>query len=605
MIFEIFGTIGFDDPRSPSVVNPLFRDGIYRRAGNQRLERKVKGLGIVCVSRSKAEEYVFEDKDFLMVCVGEPRSRGPRSIRLNARKIHDLHGDKGDDFIDDIKGNFQLVLYDLAQNKISLINSRFGVSPFYYSFRRGILMFSSNLRVIAAGTQDRRDLDTTAIAEYSLFGYPLGDRTIFREVRSMRPAERIVVRRDSLKGDIYWNHRDLITQDAYPADEALSIGAELFRQTVDTYAAEPEKICMSLTAGFDGRTILSVTDKKPDDCLFYSFGIKGSLNVSIPQQICQHLKLKYRPVWLDEEYEKAFNTYARQAVEFSDCLATFERANYPFAFRKLSDFSSIMVTGIFGSELMRTFQNVSIGYMITKNYVDLVRADDKKIMLLSLISRARDSYYDPTIYDPDNDELTEHILGECFDNYSGITENERFFLFLLHEGARKYFGGEVHMERIYGTNRFPFLDDDFVEFIFRSPFSGVKSNPLRPSIKQRFTSQYFYARIMEKFMPRLLNFSTDHGYPPRYIIAKAPLLKIAPSLFLKRVRQLAGRNREFKIEEWSDKFYQEYFKLGAADRDFFSRKLNADFESGKWKTNRFAFAKASSLALYLDIVHGS
>ncbi|MEO0129341.1 MAG: hypothetical protein ABIL02_03800 [candidate division WOR-3 bacterium] len=160
-------------------------------------------------------------------------------------------------------------------------------------------------------------------------------------------------------------------------------GSELFKKTVKQYTISPPKKCLSLTGGFDCRAIFSVLEEDTQDFICYSFGIPGSLNISIPEKICRENNINYLPIYLDEDYEKVFDDYALQAIYYSDCLSTFERANYPYAFKKLSEFSPVVITGIFGSELMRTFQNVSIGYMINKNFGRLNFARDKKHKELS------------------------------------------------------------------------------------------------------------------------------------------------------------------------------------------------------------------------------
>ena len=82
------------------------------------------------------------------------------------------------------------------------------------------------------------------------------------------------------------------------------------------------------------------------------------------------------------------------------------------------------------------------------------------------------------------------------------------------------------MERPWAINRFPFLDDEFVEFAFKSPMAGVYSRTLTPTVENRFKSQYFYAYVIKKYRPELLKMRTDHGYSPGDVLSPMPLLKI-------------------------------------------------------------------------------
>ena len=114
-------------------------------------------------------------------------------------------------------------------------------------------------------------------------------------------------------------------------------------------------------------------------------------------------------------------------------------------------------------------------------------------------------------------------------------------MFLFTEGLRKYFGAEIQMERPWGINRFPFLDDEFVEFAFRAPFAGVYSRTLHPTVANRFQSQYFYAYIIRKYRPKLLNALTDHGYAPRDVISPLALWRIGPQFLVPALASPAHR----------------------------------------------------------------
>jgi len=601
MIFDISGLISFQ-PDFKVLSNNFF---LYQKIYNKNY-LNLNNLQVYYLTRGNADDSIFENEDSVIFIINDVFAR-QNAIKITsgnnhplcARELFRLYQQFDIKFIQYIKGNFQIFISNKKNRLCLIFNSKFGVSPFYYYFVDNTLTFSTNLQAMINCGAIRANLDKIGAAEYAIFGYPLGDRTIFEDIKNLSPASYLIVKDNSIEVKKYWDLKDLIEQKLYPEKDALEDGSELFKKTIKLYAVEPDKICLSLTGGFDGRAILSVLEKKPENFLCYSFGIPGSLNVSIPEKICKENNINYLPIYLDEEYEKVFDEYAMQAIHFSDCLSTFERANYPYAFKKLSEFSPIIITGIFGSELMRTFQNVSIGYVVNKNFVELNFSQEKERMLALIISQMQDnSYYNSSIFD--NNELIEHILDECIKKYDGLSDNQRFYFFLLNEGVRKYFGGEVHMERIYATNRFPFLDDDLVEFVFKSPFSGIYTNPLKPTVKQRFHSQMFYTYVIKKYRPELLNYITDHGYPPKYLLSKKPFLKIGPVFLINRLKQKTKGYREFKTEEWSEKYYRKYLLQKGIDKNLFSRRLNEDYETGIWKKNPIEFARAASLKLYLE-----
>lgn len=607
MIFDILGLVDFHRDIDGFNIGDIFNGKIYENMVGEKNCRKWRNFQIICLHRGCIKDDIFENNNLYITVIGEillndigTKRFESMNPRLSAYHISRFYRNFGLDFVKDIKGNFQIIIIDGQEKITSIINSRFGISPFYYSFVNNTLVFSTNLEAVINCSVIKADLDKIGVAEYAIFGHLLGNRTIFKNVKYLPPASYLIVKSHFIEVKKYWDWENLLSRRLDSEQNAFEIASELFKKTVNQYVQEPTRISLSLTGGFDGRSILSVLDKEPENFQCYSFGIPKSYNISIPYKICKENAINYLPIYLDKNYEKVYERYALEAIFLSDCLSTFERANYPYAFERLSLFSPVVITGIFGSELLRTFQNISIGYMVNKNFVNLNFAQDKKKTLAEIIKNTRESSYYLTDIFRNDDELIDCIYEECFKKYAGLGDNQRFYLFLLNEGVRKYFGGEVHMERIYATNRFPFLDDDFVDFIFKSPFSGIYTNPLKPTVKQRYNSQLFYSYVIKKYRPELLNYPTDHGYPPKYLLSKMPLLYIGPSFVFNQIKLRITKYREFETEKWSENFYRKYLLRNHCDTFLFSNRLRDDFISGIWKVNRIDFARAVSLKLYLE-----
>lgn len=555
----------------------------------------------------KTQSYL-KDGDLHLLLVGETYWGNHRKERQGCHKqplavhdILDLFYRNPNGFMHDIKGNYALVLIDDMKRRCTLYNSRFGISPFYYALVDGVFFFSTNATLISDCMPIKPEIDLAAIAESALFNYPLGDRTYVRQVKVLLPGE--IVRADvtGVHRDLWWDVRRLFEQNLYSTHQALDIGSELFHEVVNDLASDVSKVRVSFTSGFDSRAIMAVLDKDRADILSYSFGTEGSLNLSIPKQICADNNMPFRSIYLDDEYDRVFEIYALKALRLSDGLATVERANYPYAFELLSEFSPVVMTGLFGSELLRTFQNV--GHIVSENFVRINSAIDPIAEFRRIINEPTFAHYFASgLLQQVREEVEADISSVLLLRFGHLPSAHRFYMFLLTEGLRKYFGAEVHMERPWAINRFPFLDDDFVAFTFRAPFAGMHSEALKPRIGNRFRSQYFYAFIINKYRPELLNASTDHGYPPSDLLFAFPLLKIGPKFLFWRWKRKKAGYREFKTEEWTEQFYERHLSKGGYHEDIFSQKLKSDFISGNWKNNRAEFAKAASLKLWLEMV---
>jgi hypothetical protein len=176
--------------------------------------------------------------------------------------------------------------------------------------------------------------------------------------------------------------------------------------------------------------------------------------------------------------------------------------------------------------------------------------------------------------------------------------DRRFYMLLLTEILRKYFGAELAMERPYAVNRAPFLDDEFVEFLFRAPFAGVHSRVLRPTVGNRYRSQYFYAHILRTYRPELLGTTTDHGYPPGDVLSPLAPLLVGPKVLYRRWR----RRPEFRTEEWTEGFYRRWFAARPPGENSPMGALARRFADGSWRSRRREYARELSLALWHEAV---
>jgi hypothetical protein len=219
----------------------------------------------------------------------------------------------------------------------------------------------------------------------------------------------------------------------------------------------------------------------------------------------------------------------------------------------------------------------------------------------TLIDECRSgSYLLPDVYAACREEV-EADVADWFARARGFDANQRLHLYLLSEACLKYFGAEVSTERIYATNIFPFLDVDFFEFIIRAPFVGLNTRPVRPTVSDRFNSQYFYAYLIRKYRPELLSYTTDHGYPPADLLKSPPLLYAGPKYVWSRLRIRARRYREFKPQEWLAPYFRRHlFARGQNDFQIIAPSLAGDFESGFWRRKLTEFEKVAALRLWLE-----
>ncbi len=114
----------------------------------------------------------------------------------------------GERLVERLRGMFALAVLDLRTRRVLLARDRFGEKPLYYSMQGGSLMFASELKALAQLPELDRSVCEDALIDYLNHGWVPAPRSIYRQVRKLRAAERVTVPLDALektRSDIYWS----------------------------------------------------------------------------------------------------------------------------------------------------------------------------------------------------------------------------------------------------------------------------------------------------------------------------------------------------------------------------------------------------------------
>ncbi|MFC4551998.1 MULTISPECIES: hypothetical protein [Halorussus] len=101
-------------------------------------------------------------------------------------------------------GDFLLVAYEKDTGAVRIVNDVFARLPVYYATVGDAIVVSRELKFVrdfAHHVGDAPDMDRLAVAQSLLFGYRLGDRTLFESVRRVPPGSALHVEDDAHGGE--------------------------------------------------------------------------------------------------------------------------------------------------------------------------------------------------------------------------------------------------------------------------------------------------------------------------------------------------------------------------------------------------------------------
>jgi asparagine synthase (glutamine-hydrolysing) len=161
-------------------------------------------LSILDLSEAGAQPMVCEHlgRTYAMVFNGEIYNfREMRDVLV--RRGHDFHSETdtevllhgyaefGEQVLDQVRGMFAFVIWDVAAGKLFGARDFFGIKPLYYTrTENGEFMFASEIKSFLEHPGFVKELNKDALLPYLTFQYSAQDETFFRGVFKLPPAHK-------------------------------------------------------------------------------------------------------------------------------------------------------------------------------------------------------------------------------------------------------------------------------------------------------------------------------------------------------------------------------------------------------------------------------
>ncbi|MEW6072549.1 MAG: asparagine synthase (glutamine-hydrolyzing) [Planctomycetota bacterium] len=125
----------------------------------------------------------------------------------------------GPDCVRGLNGQWAFAIWDRAARELFLSRDRPGVRPLFYTIAGGAFLFASEVKALFLHPAVSREIDPRGLDQTFTFWHPIGDRTIFRDIRVLPPGSSMRVRDGRVE---VWSH----WQPAYAVDGARRSAAD-------------------------------------------------------------------------------------------------------------------------------------------------------------------------------------------------------------------------------------------------------------------------------------------------------------------------------------------------------------------------------------------
>lgn len=112
----------------------------------------------------------------------------------------------GEECVARLNGMFAFLIFDRRRNTVLAARDHLGIKPLYFSPRPEALLFASEIKALFKFPGVNNEPDDSALRDYLIFQFVLGERTLFRGIYKVLPGHLQVINLDdlSIRTLCYW-----------------------------------------------------------------------------------------------------------------------------------------------------------------------------------------------------------------------------------------------------------------------------------------------------------------------------------------------------------------------------------------------------------------
>lgn len=175
-----------------------------------------------------------------------------------------------------LNGFFSFCIYDKQEQSFFLARDRFGVKPLLYCHDEDKFIFASEMKaMLRYGIE--RTLDYTSLYAYLQLNYIPAPDTIYNEVKKLLPGHYMMVKNRSVTTERYYDipfHRETAEKNTLTYEAAKNTFADLLEKAVQRRLVADVPLGAFLSGGIDSSVIAGLAKKHKEDLHTFSIGFR-------------------------------------------------------------------------------------------------------------------------------------------------------------------------------------------------------------------------------------------------------------------------------------------------------------------------------------------
>ncbi|MEQ9423935.1 MAG: asparagine synthase (glutamine-hydrolyzing) [Cyclobacteriaceae bacterium] len=169
--------------------------------------------------------------------------------------------EKGIDCLQDFIGMFAFAMHENKSGKTYIIRDRIGIKPMYYAEFDGKLIFGSEVKAILEYPGFKTDYSLSGISSYLSYRYPIGDQTLYSNIKSLPPGHYLEMSGDQVELRQYYELPIISEKEDLGEDYYIEKLRELLTSAVKYRMISDVPFGAYLSGGLDSSIVVALMAK--------------------------------------------------------------------------------------------------------------------------------------------------------------------------------------------------------------------------------------------------------------------------------------------------------------------------------------------------------
>ena len=266
----------------------------------------------------------------------------------------------GPDYFERFNGMFAIAAWHVRTRTLYLSRDRYGIKPIYYTILGKTILFSSEIKAFLAHPEFKVDLNFNALNEYFTFQNNFSYQTLFKGVIMLPPANTVKIDIGTsgfIKHHSWWNFDFSSPDENMSFEEARSQTELLLKKAVVKQMISDVPVGSFLSGGMDSGSITAIASSHTPRLSTFTAGFDMSVVTGVEANYDERREAEMMASYFKtEHYEQVINagdlkySLPRVVWHIEDLRVGMSYPNY-YISRLASKFVKVCLQGTGGDEL--------------------------------------------------------------------------------------------------------------------------------------------------------------------------------------------------------------------------------------------------------------